>query len=255
MLDILLLRIDAPMIAFGTTIVDNHGEVQPFPALSMLTGLLGNALGLEHRDIDLLQALQSRIRYAVRCDRPGQLLNDYHTVDLGQPFMACEGWTTRGEVQKRKGETRTNKGTHIRFRKYWIDSVYTVALTLDPPHRDAKDSPSLSDVERALVAPYRPLFLGRKTCLPAEQIFLGRRTSSSLLDCLRDAPSLPSDRVPRNMNEYSVWWFDPEDQADKLYREVPVCDERDWANQIHVGSRLVFHGCLNIPKEATDGTQ
>ena len=45
MVDALLLRLDAPLMSFGAPMVDSNGVIQEFPALSMLTGLLGNALG------------------------------------------------------------------------------------------------------------------------------------------------------------------------------------------------------------------
>jgi len=38
-MDILLLRFDAPLMSFGGPIVDNHGIIQTYPALSMLMRL------------------------------------------------------------------------------------------------------------------------------------------------------------------------------------------------------------------------
>ncbi len=82
---VLVLRFDAPLQGFGSVAVDDRRPVQEFPALSMLTGLLANALGYEHRDAVRLERLQSRVRYGSRCDRAGRKLSDYQTVDLGQP--------------------------------------------------------------------------------------------------------------------------------------------------------------------------
>jgi len=79
----IVLRFDAPLVSFGAPAVDQNGVVQPFPALSMLTGLIANALGWEHRESDKLDALQERLRYAARTDRRGEALLDYQTVDLG----------------------------------------------------------------------------------------------------------------------------------------------------------------------------
>lgn len=95
-MDILLLRFDAPLMSFGTVMVDQHGPIDRFPGLSLLAGLFGNALGYRHGDGPALDALQSRIEYAARWDIEPQPLLDYHTVDLGQPKMAEPGWTTRG---------------------------------------------------------------------------------------------------------------------------------------------------------------
>ena len=49
MRDALILRFDAPLMSFGGPMVDHNGVVQDFPPTSLLTGLIGNALGYEHR--------------------------------------------------------------------------------------------------------------------------------------------------------------------------------------------------------------
>ena len=41
----LILHLDAPLMAFGAPIVDQHGETGDVPLPSMIAGLLGNALG------------------------------------------------------------------------------------------------------------------------------------------------------------------------------------------------------------------
>jgi CRISPR-associated Cas5-like protein len=41
----LLLRLSSPLIAFGGETIDNFGVIRDFPALSMITGLIANALG------------------------------------------------------------------------------------------------------------------------------------------------------------------------------------------------------------------
>ena len=166
MIDAIILRFDAPLISFGGVVIDNHGVTRMFPARSMLAGMLGNALGLDHREAATLQALQCRISFAVRCDVPGKVVRDYQTVDLSQPFLA-RGWTTRGAPQGRAGAEATRTGTHIRYRDYIADAVYTVALVLDPPG----DDPDTARLEAALVAPSRPLFIGRKPCLPGRTDF------------------------------------------------------------------------------------
>jgi len=169
-MDILLLRFDAPLMSFGGPIVDNHGIIQTYPALSMICGLLANALGYDHYEFADLQRLQERLQYACRQDRPGTRLRDYQTVDLGQEFMSDDlAWTTWGSLERRKGGTASS-GTQIRYRDYWADAMYTVALTLDP----LDESPTIDDLEQALRTPERPLFIGRKPCLPAERLLLGR---------------------------------------------------------------------------------
>lgn len=241
MKDFLLLRFDAPLISFGGPAVDNFGVVQDFPALSLLTGLLANALGYEHRETEKLQALQERLRYAVRRDRPGQKILDFQTVDLGQDFLTDTGWTTRNTPEGRQGGTAST-GTHIRYRHFWADSVYTIALTLAPEDT----SPTLSDLEQALSEPERPLFLGRKGCLPAAPVLLQRLSAPSLYEALLRAPLLPEARRPHEKTELSAWWPEEEGPGSGGARLFPVSDARDWTNQIHVGRRLLYHGVLSF---------
>jgi CRISPR system Cascade subunit CasD len=160
-MDCLILRFDAPLMSFGAVVVDQINPVWRFPGRSMLAGLLGNALGWDHRDVDRLQHLQERLRFAARWDAEPVPFTDYQTVELGQPFMVDTGWTTRGRREDRKGGSAAT-GTHQRWRDFWANGVATVAIALD-----GEDSPTLDDLERALQRPARPLFIGRKPCLPA----------------------------------------------------------------------------------------
>ena len=41
----LVLHLEAPLLAFGGVAIDQIGIIRDFPAASMLTGLLANALG------------------------------------------------------------------------------------------------------------------------------------------------------------------------------------------------------------------
>ena len=97
----LILRFDSPMMSFGSAVVDHHGFTDVFPAVSMLTGMIGNALGWHHDSFDLLQSLQTRIDFAARWDVRPRKAVDYHTVDLNSPKMTAPGWTTRGEAEHR----------------------------------------------------------------------------------------------------------------------------------------------------------
>lgn len=243
MREILLLRFDAPLISFGAPMVDAKGVVQLFPALSMLTGLLANALGYERVAFDALDRLQERVRYAARTDRAGEPLEDYQIVDLGAPWMLPEqaGWTTRGRIATRGGAS--SEGLHIRERHYRADSVHTVALALDP----ADESPTLDDLERALRHPARPLFLGRKTCLPAAEVVLGRVNAVTCLEALRAAPRIEAGRGDEG--PLPAWWCPGEGDAlaERHAMPIPVTDERDWRNQIVTGRRTMLHAPVDPP--------
>ena len=274
------MRLDAPLISFGAPIVDNLGVIQPFPALSMLAGLCANALGYDHRDADKLQSLQQRIIYAARCDRPGKRLEDYQTVDLGQEFMLDKNtaWTTRGRIESRAGGT-AKTGTHIRQRDYWVDSIHTVAISFaddvaennssalkpnanKPLHSQQTETPALQKIEEALKTPERPLFIGRKCCLPSGPLFLTRTEEDSPLSALCNHPRIPKNRSENGeKSKLSAWWMETVEQKIKNLkgdapwiptrsRLISVTDERDWINQLHGGSRLMRHGLIDPPYES-----
>jgi len=240
MIDVLLLRFDAPLMAFGGVAIDNLGVTRRFPGRATLTGLLGNALGYLHREADKLDALQRRLRYAARCDRTGREIVDYQTVDLNpetSPFME-EGWTTSGVPEGRGGGKEAREGTHIRYRHYLADALYTVAVTLRP----AEDTPTLDDLYTVLREPARPLFIGRKCCLPAAPLLLGRAQAETLLPALEAVPRPPRAEAAGPL---SAWWPGDEDTDRASARLIPITDDRDWTNQIHVGRRWMHEGTIN----------
>lgn len=250
MLDVLLLRFDAPMMSFGTVAVDAIGHTSPFPGRSLLTGLLGNALGFDHRDGERLTRLQSRIRHAVRRDSGGEIRTDYQTVDLGQAFLLDEvAWTSWGRLDPRGGSSENKVGTHIRRRDYLVDSVFTLALTLTP----TDDSPDVDALEAALRRPARPLYLGRKCCIPASPLLLGRVRAPSLVQAVREAPP---PKVPRqDGSAMRLWWPEgDEPTSEATSHRVTITDARDWFNQVHVGTHVMYEGRLARPdEEATHG--
>lgn len=243
MVDALILRFDAPLMSFGGAAVDNRGVIRRWPARSMVTGLLANALGYRRADAAALQRLQARARFAARCDRMGEKLVDYQTVDLGQPHMLAKdvGWTTRGRIEARGGAS--DDVTHIRQREYWADAVYTLALTLAP----AEEAPDLDAVEAALRRPARPLFIGRKPCVPAGPVLRGRAAGADLVAVLEAVPRVA---VRGERGALMAWWDAPDGAgaADPSAPVVEVTDERDWANQIHGGRRLVREGSVSPPE-------
>lgn len=245
MLDVLLLRLDAPMMSFGTTVVDNLGRTGDFPGRSLLTGLLGNALGYDHRDQQALARLQSRLRHAVRRDCGGEVREDYQTVDLGQPSLLDEvAWTTWGRLDPRGGSGDNKVGTHIRHRSYVVDSVFTVALALVP----ADEVPSVAELETALGRPARPLFLGRKCCLPAAPLLLGRTRAPSVRAAVIAAPG-PRHRTADD--RMRIWWPVGDDlEHEAAAHRFEHTDERDWHNQIHVGSYAMLEGLCERAGEA-----
>lgn len=233
-MDCLILRLDAPLMSFGGIVVDQRNPVERFPGASLFTGLLGNALGWDHRDTASLQALQDRLQFAARWDVPPELLLDYQTVDLGQEHLVGTGWTTRGKREDR-GKGKATSSTHIRYRQYWANGVMTVALTLD-----GTAAPNLDQLASALVHPVRPLFIGRKPCLPSVPLLRAHRDAPSLHAALQQEPA---DARASATRMQACW---PDGSDDAAGETFATFDARDWANQVHLGSRTLRRGFVEI---------
>ncbi len=240
---VLLLRYEAPLMSFGAVRVDARGPVWEHPTLSQVTGVLANALGYDHGETEALQRLQNRLQLASRIDRAGTRLRDYQTVDLNpgtSPWMK-EGWTTRGAPEGRGGGKAAREGTHIRLRDFHADRIQTLAVALVP----AQEVPTLDDCLAALERPARPLFLGRKPCLPSGPVALGLREAESLRAALEAEPR--HERADSADGPLPACWAEDGSPRPADERTEPVVDERDWAAQLHTGRRLLRHGRVNPP--------
>ncbi|MEO0323670.1 MAG: type I-E CRISPR-associated protein Cas5/CasD [Myxococcota bacterium] len=176
MRDHLVLALEAPALSFGGETIDNLGVVRDFPARSMITGLLANALGFDRAEGARLDALQARIVYASALVREGARTRDYQTARL---FEKDVGWTTTGapegrapspsftwdDAYERERGERKKALTHQRFRDYDADARVLVALGLANG-----EGPDLDAIARAVERPERPLFVGRKPHLPSRPL-------------------------------------------------------------------------------------
>jgi CRISPR system Cascade subunit CasD len=217
----LRMVLEGPLLAFGGEAVDSLGVIEAFPAASMLTGLFANALGWQRHHRVALARLQKRLHYAVRIDREGHRLVDFQTAQLG---ANDQGWTTRGAPEGRAGATYGSP--HIRRRDHDADKRVVVALRLD----DATEAPTLADLAASLDEPARPLFLGRKACLPTARLNAGIVEAETLLDALASLPALGTPTrllVPNS---------EPPQDGDQ---ERPWSDQRNWHSGVHGGTRVV----------------
>jgi len=236
-----MLTFDAPLMSYGGAAIDERRVGQEAPTLSQVTGLAANALGYDHSEFVLLQRLQSRLQMAVRVDRPGQRFIDFQTVDLGQEHLVGTGWTTRGVPEGRRGG-ESREGTRILRKEYWADAVHVVALRLFDP----AEKPTLRDIEKAIDSPFRPLFLGRKSCVPSGRLVAGVIDASSLRDAIERWPfAAPVGRQVDRVDHLDAWW-PAEEGVPSEGQESAVCDERDWANQVHVGERRWVRGRVDM---------
>lgn len=193
-------------MSFGGPRIDELCTTGRHPTVSMITGLLANALGWERHQWWHLEALQRRLILASRLDRPGELLADYQSVELS----LVAGHPDHG----------TERSIHLRQRQYLADAVVTIAIGL----RDGAD-PDLVDCELALRFPARPLALGRAACLPSQPLVRGHLEAAT--------PEAALATWPRHARS-------DDGALELLVRDdgplVLAGDRRDWANGIGVGS-------------------
>lgn len=228
----LLIRLSSPLIAFGGESIDNFGVIRDFPALSMVTGLIANALGWDRSDDVSHNQLQKRLRLGTRLEVPGSRLTEFQTAQLGANDKA---WTTWGTVEERRGGAASYNSPHLRYRDYHADLTALLALRLEP----VDDAPTLEDVAQAIDRPQRPLFIGRKPCLPVGRLVVGWVDADSVLEALQMAPLISEAR------DFRAQWPDGEGQlsGDRL---MDVCDERNWTSGVHGGWRPVREGLIKL---------
>jgi CRISPR system Cascade subunit CasD len=214
------LRLTGPLLSFGGVTVDHVGPTRDFPAASALTGLFANALGWRREDGAAHQALQERLVFGALIAREGRLLTDNQNAKLE---ASDEGWTTWGAPEGRGGGAETHKNRHRRRRDYLADHDCRVVLRLLPG-----DGLDLDALGAALDRPARPLFIGRKPCLPSAPLFAG------WLEATDPRSALAALGIPGR----ALWPLTDETGG----HDLP--DVRNWLSGLHGGSRRVVEGAV-----------
>ena len=245
----LILNLESPLMSFGGETIDNYGVIRSFPAASMLTGLFANALGWRRIERECHERLQKRLVFAARIDREphgGVRLTDFQTAQLHKDDR---GWTTRGRPEGRAGGPNTYDAPHLRYRDYFADMRVTVALRL----LTEEESPTLDKLAHALQEPARPLFIGRKPCLPSAPLFGGFVEAENTLGALLKFPfqgGSASVTTP-----VRLLWSDGEGvECVHIDRDFMLTDERNWVSGLHGGGRRVYEGtcpsdCFGVKEE------
>jgi CRISPR system Cascade subunit CasD len=147
----LLLRLEGPLQAWSTQSKLGIRDTDREPSKSAVLGLVGAALGMERDDDEQLARLRA-LSMAVRVDRPGSLLRDYHTAGGGR-FRGRTDYFVFGE-----------KNCVPSDRYYLQGACFTVAL--------AGEASLVEQVGAAVRSPRWPIFLGRRSCPPSTPPFL-----------------------------------------------------------------------------------
>lgn len=169
-----LLRLEGPLQSWGTRSRFPERDTEAEPSKSGVLGLVGAALGMRRDDDERLARLAA-CDMAVRVDREGTLLRDYHTVG---------GGTFRGEPHSIYGA----KGTVLTTRHYLQGASFLVALAYG-------DDALAARIDEALGSPRWPLALGRRACPPSHPVRAGVASESAERALL--AAPWPSTEPPK----------------------------------------------------------
>lgn len=234
----LVLRLEAPLMAFGGIAIDQVGPVRDFPSASMIIGLIGNALGWHWRDVAAHQATQRRLVFGARRESEGAVLTDVQNAQLAK---TDRGWTTHGAPEGRDGNSY--RAPHRRTREYHADLEVKLVLRLESEEL----GPTLDAVADALDSPARPIYIGRKPCLPAQPLVAADEsrwaTAATVYEALRAIPG------KREMRAFWPTGEGPE-SGEGVDRVIDVADVRNWQAGYHTGWRRIVEGRLT-PVAAT----
>ena len=133
-------------------------------------------------------------------------------------------------MEERAGGSDTYDSPHIRWRDYRADASLAVALRLD----DADEAPTLADLAAALDRPARPLFIGRKNCLPSQRVLIGLADAADVVAALAQAP-MAADADPRP----AVFFNDASVAMAGNVVTHRSSDERRFAMDVHAGMQTI----------------
>ena len=142
----LLLRLAAPLQAWGSGSKFNIRNTEREPTQSGVIGMIAAAMGIQRNDDPQKLEPLRKLKFGVRVEREGKLLKDFHMVH-----------------EYKNGKLNDS---HVTERYYISDAVFVAALECDSKEY-------LEDIAKALNEPVYPLFLGRRSCPPTLPIFLG----------------------------------------------------------------------------------
>ena len=198
----LLLRLAAPLQAWGTASKFERRRTQREPSKSGVIGMLAAALGLR-RDADLSEL--TALRFGVRVDREGKVIRDFHTAQAVK---------TEKKAKKEKTEEPEKIG-YVTSRYYLSDAVFLVGL-------ESEDHALLEKIETALRVPYFPLFLGRRSCPPTLPLVLGLR-EKDLETALREEDNQNQNaRSIKRTRRYIRLDSMPDELEGAVVRDLPI---------------------------------
>jgi CRISPR system Cascade subunit CasD len=151
--EFLTFALAAPLAAMGEIAVGERRGSWDRPGRSAVLGLVAACLGIERDDEAAHAALEAGYGLALRRQRLGPLLADYHTAQV-PPARRGRRFATRAEEL-----AADDLETILSRRDYRADVLVLAALWLRPGAYWPLD-----EIETALRAPHYTPYFGRKSC-------------------------------------------------------------------------------------------
>lgn len=217
----LLLRLVGPMQSWGTTSRFDQRDTGKEPSKSGVVGLLAAALGIDRENWTDLEPL-TRLSLGVRHDRPGLPRRDYQTA---QNIISAD----RSKLHE----------TAVTIRDYLADAVFLVGLEGD-------DRSLMLRIHAALRDPVWPLFLGRKSYVPSESVWMENGPQDApLRRVLEQWPWISSNRKWETLPEKLLISVESENSTGVLRMDQPLSSfaERRF------GARFVHSEWIPFPQE------
>ncbi|GJL83253.1 MAG: type I-E CRISPR-associated protein Cas5/CasD [marine bacterium B5-7] len=197
----LLLRLYGPMASWGDTAVGDFRPSHSHPSRTAVLGLLAAALGIRRNEEDKLLWLDQMVNVAIRLDLTGEMLRDYHTIQVPPESKKNRYYTRADELNSEKLHTIISQ------RDYRTDSAASVAL-----YSHENDKTVLEQWQTALRKPALPLYLGRKSCplaLPVDPVIIEADNLKSAFDgypdCSTQLDALCHHRIPKPDSVQYYW--------------------------------------------------
>lgn len=201
----LLLKLAGPLQSWGSDSRFTERKTRHEPTKSGVVGLLASALGRRRTDdVDDLNSF----KFGVRIDQPGASVCDYQLMHV---------WEKTPRVWK------PVEGKPSR-RYYLSDAVFVAAFEMP----DEK----LDECTDALLHPAFPLYLGRRSCPPADKVLLDAMPGVKLMDALALVPWQASEwyqrrqrrwgKVPERLTVYRDVLPSEHNAYGETVRDVPV---------------------------------
>jgi len=222
MREFLIFRLYGPIASWGDIAVGENRPTYDRPSKSALLGLVAAGLGIRRDEEERQRELATGYGMAVRIDKPGVLLRDYHTAQVppsGKGRRKLHFQTRKEELSVPKDDLNTV----LSSRDYRCDALYTVclwSLTANPPY-------PLTKIKHQLEHPEFVLYLGRKSCplsLPVQAQVL---SAVNLYEALSSVHFSDHPFLRQLVPDSSVRVFWEGDEASGFEKELTVIRRDD----------------------------